>query len=288
MSCTWTHKIDPVIRTIPRDIDDMLRTYTHESHSPSAGPVARRSKNSGVVELAGYQSPVALHRTGKKSRKRSRHSSAEEDIPGELNFRMYEEAQERKRQRSGRSGVSLVSVRFCGASSRSILFDDVPEDRSALLLPVLLPREVGKGKHVKVSHAQEIASRLGTYDCRHGLPSVENTPAKDGQRARRTHAGRTRLLWSEKLQSKQADERASEPRRTRPVFRSLISGDKLENGEQRRPRSVTLGIRISGKLISVGVDKTTSSPSTRLDIPYNAELIDKAVEGACASGSTAT
>ena len=294
MSCTWTHKIEPVIRTIPRDIDDMFRTHTHEpDDSPTAGlsPVARRSKDSGVVELSGYQSPIALHRTVTNSRKRSRNSSADAEIPGELSFRMYEEVQERKRQRNGSNGVSFVSVRFCGASSRPTLFDDVPEEKTALLLPVLLPPYVAEGQHVKVSHAQEIARHLGTYDCRHGLPSVENTPAKSGQRARRTHAGRTRLLWSEKQRTKETEERGSEPRRTRPIFRSLISGEKIENGGQRRPRSVTLGIRINGNLISADMTKQTSPlPAMGRDIAYSysAELIDKAVEDACASGSTAT
>jgi hypothetical protein len=295
MSFPWAHRIEPIVRTIPRDIDDVLRTYEDEEDMPptycsleehdgeanedySSGrnsqlrSEARRSKDPGVVELTGFHAPAVFQRKPVLAQKKRKRGATNDSVPGELSFRMYEEVRQRKLQRlslmKANTITSFLSVRFGGVSSRSTLFDDVGNGRTPLLLPVLLPREVSAGKHVNISHAKDIATSLGTYDCRYGCHYTEKA-VKIGERAPRSHAGRTRLLWTAPAEREKGK---SVSPKSRQAYRSLITGEMVENGAHKRPRSVLLGIRVNGILLTAPTETCTSPSSLQKTIRRTSPL----------------
>jgi len=283
MSFPWAHGIRPIVKTVPYDIDEMYGIRIDQSASDSSGDQvdrinsmsenyysARRSKDPGVIEFIKYTKQTLAKRSFVRQTKVDVLTSPHETVPGFFTHNMYQEVQQRKRRRLdayiSHKTTSLLSIRFGGSSSRSTIFDDVPEGRYALILPLLQPKDVVEGKRLNVSNAEGVAHNLGSYDCRHGLSTQKKQSGPNG-RAPRTFAGRTRLLWT----NKEVD--GTRATIYRPFYRSLLTGEKLENGTHKRPRSVKLALRLNGNLVT-----TDEATATRHVALLDAALSDTTVE----------
>ena len=158
--------------------------------------------------------------------------------PGEVSLQCFENAFQRKTRRVRQSRryarKQYVSVKINSSSSRATIFSN-DEKEHARLLEATLPLEVQNGRFLSASKAQGIAEKLGSYNWRHGLGPNNHS----GKNSNRVSVGRTRLMWTEKSPSEQPQ---------RVYFTSVLSGEKLESGTQKRPREIKVGIRLNGKL----------------------------------------
>ena len=301
MCFPWSHRVDPPIQNLPRDIDELHEICSTEDNQYDSNhalqsstafremePRSSRSQDVGIVEVVrSSELEKAKNLHAAVAKKRQYPSDGSEAIRGELTLRIHEEVVNRKRPKiyGIDQGIktALLSVRCGGSSSRSTLFDDVPSGMSALVLPALLLREVSEGRHVNYPNAKLISDRLGSYDCRHGLtPLDEKTPRKS-ERPPRAFAGRTRLIWTKK------DPSQSESKLQRSAYVSMITGEKIENGAQRRPRLVKVVVRLNGKLVSVDdkvaarhesslQDALTSDTSSDAEVAYSSRMIRDAID----------
>lgn len=169
---------------------------------------------------------------------------------GELAVRCFEQVKNNKRRKVEQSRACenprRVSVKVNSSSSRSSLFSSVPLDgsrcdpkRGPLLLAATLPSEVQNGRFLSTTRAASIAQKLGTYNCRHGLGPTNPS----GKNSNRITVGRTRLVWTEKSPSDQPQ---------RVFFTSLLTGDRIEGGAQKRPREIRVGVKVNGHLLKEG------------------------------------
>jgi hypothetical protein len=305
MSFPWQHRVVPVARNIPCDIDEMPAILTSQdgSYTPfENGPLgfgkfdigqlrrgassarvvnsddmvcaaARRAGDPGQVELSSVTLPPiqseehaiqentsSKTETGKISSTSSstwREKSDEDDIEanGEISLRCFEEVQRQKRRKVGQARSCVrrhsISVRVESTSSRTSIFDansgplDVRFARP-WLTEATLPLEVQNGRFLSASNAKSIARKLGTYNLRHGL----GTTNPSGKNSNRVSVGRTRLIWTEKSPSDQPQ---------RVFFTSLLTGEKLEAGAQKRPREIRVGVRVNGSLLTAS--RASASPA---------------------------
>jgi hypothetical protein len=167
---------------------------------------------------------------------------------GELSVRCFEQVQNNKRRKVEQSRACKhaqhVSVKVNSSSSRSSLFTSMPIDgsrcdpkeRGPLLLAATLPSEVQNGRFLSTTRAASIAEKLGTYNCRHGLGQTNPS----GKNSNRISVGRTRLVWTEKSPSDQPQ---------RVFFTSLLTGDRIEGGGQKRPREIRVGVKVNDHLL---------------------------------------
>jgi hypothetical protein len=250
----WTHPEEPVVKTIPHDIDEMSAVKKAgddptENHGAVERPgkrnrlagnirsMAFRAEDPGVVQVTSLSIPSRCQRESLALGRRKFYVESIDGARGELSLLAFEETRDRKRQRReievARKKATSISVRFGSTSSRSTIFGrgSTVKGQAPLLLPAVLPVEIHDGKRVSAAQARLASSALGVYDSRHGLlPS--NAP--------RVVTGRNRLFWSVK-----------EGPTTRSTFRSLLTGLKYENGTQKRPRRVKVGIRVNSSLLSL-------------------------------------
>lgn len=287
MSLPWTHKVVPVARNIPCDIDEMIDVVTADdgSHTPfdngsfgfgqfetgrlrsgdsvirlansseSSRAASRRSTEPGIIEF----STVALrpelpsyHAEGLSMNRSPLNVGSNEvhndDLieEGATVLQCFEAIQELKRRKveQARSSVSCleISVKVNSSSSRSSIFTSskkrkLAEDEVPVVLDATLPLEVEIGKKVSKIRAKAASEKLGSYNIQHGQP-----PLQPGKNPNRTLAavGRTRLVWTSKLSPDQ-------PQRSSYV--SLVTGQTLESGAEKRPRNVRVRIRVNGDLL---------------------------------------
>jgi hypothetical protein len=301
MAFPWQHRVVPVARNIPCDIDEMPEVLTAEdgSHAPFRnGPLgfgrfdvgqlrrgastarlvnshdmvcsaARRSDDPGVIEFAAMtfppNSPEDLcsdfenkEREMDRALSRLPHTNSamqtlevdDSATRGELSVRCFEQVQSNKRRKVEQSRACKhtqhVSVKVNSSSSRSSLFSSVPingsrcdPERGPLLLAATLPSEVQNGRFLSTTRAASIAQKLGTYNCRHGLGPTNPS----GKNSNRITVGRTRLVWTEKSPSDQPQ---------RVFFTSLLTGDRIEGGAQKRPREIRVGVKVNCHLLKEG------------------------------------
>lgn len=294
-SFPWNHPMEPVIKNIPRDIDEMygikaiiddfsrdfrgkVEKLASVCQTGKTRAVSRRSEDPGVVEHTVIKHYVAPERTSNSiSRKRTvREVYGDTSVPGELSLQLYRSSRiQAKLNSDNKNEKTMLSLRLGSTSSRRTIFQSSNDSQKApLLLPALLPVEVQDGRKLLKDKAERLASQLGNYDCRHGLK------APPGNMDRR-HVGRTRLMWTSKEIVGQ-----------KSVYRSILTGDRIENGSQRRPRRVLLGLRINGMLlghrtpeddiISQQMKGWLSNVGEIKDFPsYSNESVMKAIDDAC-------
>jgi hypothetical protein len=230
---------------------------------------ARRSDDPGVIEFSAMTSPPICpgdlssdfenkEREINRALNRLPHvNSAMQTLQddgsatrGELSVRCFEQVQRIKRRKVEQSRACKharhISVKVNSSSSRSSLYSSVPIDgsscdpkRDPLLLAATLPSEVQNGRFLSTTRAASIAQKLGTYNCRHGLGATNPS----GKNINRITVGRTRLVWTEKSPSDQPQ---------RVFFTSLLTGDRIEGGAQKRPREIRVGIKVNGHLLKEG------------------------------------
>mmetsp|Transcript_2850 Transcript_2850/g.4295 ORF Transcript_2850/g.4295 Transcript_2850/m.4295 type:complete len:897 (+) Transcript_2850:223-2913(+) len=158
----------------------------------------------------------------------------------------------------------FISVRFGSTSSRSSIFYDheitdqdsnsVKDDDASvetaprpLLVKVNLPLEVQAGRSLKNANAAKSAEMLGSYDMRFGM-SKEMLPSS-ASKARRTTTGRTRLLWTKAFSGGTCSSDSISSRH-RLAYSSILTGNRVDIASFRRPRDVTLAVKLNGKLLS--------------------------------------
>ena len=175
-------------------------------------------------------------------------------VRGEISLLCFEEVQRRKRRKLYQSThctrQRLISVKVGSTSTRSTVLPcfrktvqaDVGSRKKlpSLILEATLPAEVHNGKVVSAAKAKSLIKELGSY-----YNTVKNSS--------RGAVGRTRLVWSEKNQSDQP-QRAS--------FTSLLTGEKIESGGQKRPREIRVSIKLNGTpVLRIGDLRKLSSSS---------------------------
>jgi hypothetical protein len=287
VSLPWMHKGHPISRNTAFDIDDMTETlmaddgsYTPHIHGPLGfgrydvgqlrrGPLntrlatssdslcsaSRRSTEPGILEVStvalqlftarkAFHSLVPEEKLDLESNGTVREFVGVVNAPdGEISLRCYDRTSRRKRSKVAKVRRSarkhLVSVKVGSSSSRSSIFAGITldtESRYGKMLVATLPTEVHNGKVLSNTNAQLVAERLGSYDWRHGLPKSSATTGKSP----RTSCGRTRRVWTDR--SGPVDQ----PQKV--VHTSLLSGERLESGSQKRPREIIVAIRVEGEM----------------------------------------
>jgi hypothetical protein len=306
MSLPWTHKVAPVARNIPCDIDEMIDVITmdHGSFTPfengsfgfgqfdtgqqrigesavllanSSGMLraaARRSTDPGVIQFTSVALPPPL--TGVSNAfenllpiENSFHGEDAFGI-GENLLRCFETMQARKRRKVIQCRGSIknynISVKINCSSSRSSIFRlspfNVPNLNEMLTLGYLeatLPQEVEVGRKLKKSIAAEIASTIGSYNIRQ-LPEPSD---ESGKKSSRINVGRTRLMWTKRNFSDQHQ---------RVTYSSLITGQKLDPGCQKRPRAVLVRVIVEGEPFHIDDDISKKDGVSDIGSPFQATL----------------
>ncbi|CAJ1934931.1 unnamed protein product [Cylindrotheca closterium] len=260
MGLPWMHDTVPLSKTIPFDIDEMpdilaagegrdmpfahtpssmnkkerKSKYAFARNSASLHSVARRCSDPGIIDLTSiinYEDENNLHYRFKGN---SASFRSIKSLPGEIALLSFEIAHRRKSTVQDHaktiSRKKEWSVRINSTSSKSSI---LPSDLAGYL-EARLPAEVQDGRFLSMKRAKAIAKALGSYDCRHGLPPTNPT----GKNANRITVGRTRRMWT-------AKSPPGKPQRV--FFTSLLTGEKLDSGSQKRPRDVRLAIKVEGE-----------------------------------------
>jgi len=284
LSLPWMHRGPPIARNTAFDIDDMTETLTADdgSFTPhSSGPLgfgrydigqlrrgssntrlatswdsvcsaSRRSTDPGILEVSSITlplsfSPNASHSTVPEAKRDLKATGVFRDTDGavnapagEISLQCFERNAQTRRSRVAKVKICakqrLISVRVGSSSSRSSIFTDIKldtESRYGKMLQATLPPEVQNGKVLNAVNAQKVAESLGSYDSRHGFPKTTSAG-----RSQRIGCGRTRLVWT--------DRRGPADQPQKVIHSSLLCGERLEQGSHKRPRDVTVTIRVAG------------------------------------------
>ena len=302
MSFPWSHPNEPVYKVMPYDLDEMtpiLRAgcttpdysahgefgHLRSSQVPRHTQVAaRRSDDPGVVELTSFFKPSKAQRHLMCTPRRFDPFQEDPRLPGELSLRMYKEVQERKRKREtmemANKKTTQVSFRLGSTSSRSSIFSDVLTDPESelLLLPAKFPRTLQDAMRISGPDVVERALALGSYNARPVPPQA--IAYNDTSSKNRLFVGRTRLIWSEKLDHVSNSQRAP--------YRSLLTGDRIEGSAWKRPLQVKVAIRLNGALLS-SKRSTAKRRALELDaalsneepFSYSGRTVNDAVDSVC-------
>jgi PHD-zinc-finger like domain len=305
------------VRNIPRDIDEMpgillIDDAEHEACSIKNGnfdlpkqemgyedsddeddddcirAVARRADNPGVIQLLTCAPSLGSHEraalpdairtgcklsvllrdpliepaTGSGIGQRRPTSATQNVLSGDQTFLAFEHSQGEKRtkleQGLARLKTMFVSVRVCSVSSRPVLFTKGDDQQR---VPLLLP----------------------------AVYPQDSRPMTKSKNPSRGSTGRTQLIWMEKTPSRTSH---------RVIYKSFLTSEKVESGTAKRPREVSVGIRVNGELLcsnSISFDDlkqetpptTTSSKRKRNDGKtaslYSSKVINDALDAACDS-----
>ena len=166
---------------------------------------------------------------------------------GEIELRCFEVTQELKKRKVDRTRSKIqkldISVRVDSCSSRPTVLDVCQQtaltnkqDLPHHLLEATLPTEVQNGRYMTKKQAHDVAKNLGTYDVNNELEANKDTSQ---QNTTRPKAGRTRLVWTDRSISRQSKG---------PVYSSILTGEVLENDQHKRPRSMTIQVRVGGNI----------------------------------------
>jgi hypothetical protein len=289
LSLPWAHPQEPVYKAVPRDIEDLpglltvgdcipdqethgkfgrLRSSSHPSNTVAA---TRRSHDPGVVQLTTFFCPTRAQAHLASLATSYNQVYGDSSLPGELSLRMYEIVQTRKRRRGEMEGANksttLVSFRLASTSSRLSIFDDCEGGMLPLYMEALLPRIVQDGTRTNGLHAWKQAVDLGLYNCR--LPPPEAVVLGEPMCSNRFLVGRTRLIWTEKVQSSSQTQRS--------FMRSILTGDRMDVAASKRPLKVKVAIRLNGNLVAV-----KSYPPSSLENSDCQRVSDKAANDAIA------
>jgi hypothetical protein len=278
VSFPWTHRIKPVIKSIPHDIDELfgIRSTTSDEldvtngmehgkfenslslpYSAAAQPrttwaAVKRSRDPGVIEHSTIRPPTWAHLSSTVVPFRPHPEDFDDpEVPGEISLRAFEQVQEKRRQSdalpSTHLNTQLVSFRVGSTSTRSTILNTsgIGQGPSLALLSAALPPSVQDGVPRTGTVVDE---NLGSYDC--GASSADATDVQ-------LVTGRTRRIWSTE----------------RPKgYVSLLTGQKLENGSHKRPRDVVVCLRVDGVLLS------TTDAAAAANREYDSDLVNEIVE----------
>ena len=249
------------------------------SHSDIATPMHAVQKKDAVKSDAHFDS-----RPRRSTRKRKsstlEHLQTEEVALHTLSayFSQYQITKKAKIDFAvGNVQKKFVSVRFGSVSSRNSILDadihpwtgststsnsvntDSPNKTALVLVTARLPLEVQGGRFLIFPFAEENAKRLGSYDIRYGMPPNIEINQKHGNRAKRVYTGRTRLMWTKAHFGDNLSGECSSSKQ-RVAYSSILTSDRVDISLFRRPREVTLTVRVNGaRLVQKRTDSTASS-----------------------------
>lgn len=282
---------------------------------PAAASTVTSSSQINGITKRDRREEVTPRRSARK--RRSSHTSGDvrdsetmEEIQPRYMMNYYRRVQEVKRQKHGvaisKTKKKFVSVRFGGVSSRKSIFpDETLNDigdgfgckQVPLLVKVHLPHEVQGGRNLILTTAAETSSKLGSYDMRYGMPNEK--PSKTSNRSKRTTTGRTRLMWT-KAHLGAGTSIESNSSRHRLAYSALLTANRVDIAQFRRPREAVLAVRVNGVRLGYQNQNIPFSPRSVLDRPNGSEdetvaaasgISDKAVSAAitaaCGTASTA-
>lgn len=298
MSFPWSHPTAPFMR-IPRDIEDMPGILTigcvdpenkmygkfdslRDRNSPYMNKMAaRRSNDPGVVELTTSSNVSRAHVDSLIPYMPATFSVKDADVSGELSLAMFQDIQKRKRMwgkvESCKEKTREVSFRLVSTSSRSTILDAVDDEgRLPLILAAALPREIQDGKRRSGFLAFEEAKNLGSYNCRQ-----RRKPSTTSARPR-AWVGRNRLIWSKQEQPQYSSNRT--------VYRSVLTGERLESHVHKRPLLIKVGLQLNGRLLSTrksiskkssaSLDAALYSADKKHQLSYTSKVVNESIENA--------
>ena len=185
----------------------------------------------------------------------------------------------------------FVSVRFGSVSSRNSILDadihpwtgststpslanaNSPNETAPILVKAKLPLEVQGGRFLILPLAEENAKRLGSYDARYGMPPMIDVNQKHGNRAKRVYSGRTRLTWTKAHFGGNASGESSSSRQ-RVTYSTILTSDRVDISLFKRPREVTLAVRVNGaRLVQKRKDSTFSKAVVDRPLGDNDETV---------------
>jgi hypothetical protein len=290
LSLPWTHKILPVARNLPCDIDELIDLMTLDdglyapfengnfgfgrfdtgqfrtcessiilaNSSNTFRAATRRSNDPGIIEFTTISLPPLPFESfwfDEPFRAPCTNTNMFPELETELRCFELMQANKKRKVEQARSCIrtTKISVRINSSSSRSSILKETlatkhGDSLPSHLLEATLPQEVQLGRRSGHSHAKSMADKLGSYDIRHGLGLTHQS----GKNSNRIAVGRTRKMWTEKITSDQPQ---------RVFFTSLLTGERLEGGSQKRPRDVRICINIDGKVFN-GRQKQRSTAQT--------------------------
>jgi len=315
MSFPWNHPGGPVIRTIPRDIDEMPSIQTmdddaeHElcslkhsnfdlgkflfnsgtDNSYGGGgkmrAVARRADNPGIVELITCAPPLSKGANdlpiGTAYSPEARRSILLRDPIVEL-VSVAESAVSSQAKPTGGDDFEELSYR---------MFEDLQEKKRRKLESGLARLKTSMIS-VRVGST---SSRPTLFDKKNSqvraplllpavLPQDFRPMAKGRSSSSRVDSGRSKLIWLEKL-SMRTSHRVS--------YTSYLTNEKVESGNHKRPRDVLVGIRVNGKLLTTthtDAIANVTSPETNVvkkkrdgkpSSLYSTKIVSEALENSC-------
>ena len=282
MCFPWCHKSTLAVKNMARDIDELPgilnaghtqngegsmfngkpRTSKDEEPEVQEYITVSRLNDPGVLNLKKQPPPPSVVHGIEKEQTSTFTSSV-----GEFKLSSFRESlseHQRRCRTSSETEVKHVSFRFGGSSSRGTIFpESLSGQNRTLLLEASMSEDLHRGKRIQIAKANEIARELGSYDFRFGLP--EWSSAVNSSRVR---SGRTRIIWSSKQIGGQ-----------RPICRSLLTGQTLENGAQKRPLNVRVCIKLNGKRLCVENPDMLVDGTRQEDLSHNLsnEGIEKAL-----------
>jgi len=310
MTLPWTHKVVPVARNIPCDIDEMMDVVTADDGShrpfengnfgfgqfetgrPSSGDSiirfanssdnfrasSRRSIDPGIIDFSTLVLPsIPMVRPPLFSDSGEHHNN-DRKMRGSSLLGCFEEMQRHKRQRveKARSFVTPyeISVKINSTSSRSSIFEPASKktkiinNAMPITLNATLPFEVENGRRVNKTRAKIATKEFGSYDIQHGHNQVQSK-----KNLNRVLVGRTRLMWTRK-QSSENPQRVS--------FSSLVTGQKLDAGAEKRPRNIRVRIKVDGEVCRDGKTKDNEKRSAEMNLQASlqcGELVRNLLDG---------
>jgi hypothetical protein len=255
---SYTYDIDeiPIIADADEDYDTNL-TLSHQ------GPASLLASYDRLESLGHYRSVVTrcpndpgvllISTTTRVSLQqeldclstmyRSTQNRDNEDVAGELSLQLYERIQDSQQRRyatlNDNTHRRRISIRANTVSTRRSLFPlDHHDGWRPLHLLATLPTYVQDGQKLSIDEASAVARKLGSYDCREHTKETTTSSSPYG----RVTSGRTRRIWTQKDDSHVLTARA-------PTWVSVLTGERIEKGAQKRPRHVRVLIRLDGAIL---------------------------------------
>ena len=299
MSFPWAHRIVPVVRNIPRDIDEMLAIQRiddpeHEvcalKHSnfdlahpelsvertgafdafQTINAAARRAEDPGIIELVTSAPPANDQVPGEKASILLRDPSTDITSSSEIIS-------------PGDSKDFDVNVR--GELSYRV-FEQVQEKKRRKLEAGLARRKTLMIS-VKVGSTSSRSSLFGgdKKSSKHPMllpaviPHQEHRSVPKSKNASRSKSGRSQLVWLEKQES--SSQRVS--------YTSYLTKEKVEPGLHKRSREVSVGIRVNGALLMSGIsleqaleqENSTKRKREERNALYDMDKVNDALDAAC-------
>lgn len=313
MSFPWAHPVGPVVRTIPRDIDEMPAIQMIANAEHEVCSLKHNNFDLTRRDLSDSEDRDALSDEEADFRAVARRA----DDPGVVELLTCA-----KPLISNGNDTSLTSV----ARKSSILLKDAVAETSgghgshanlqaALMMDIKTPGELSYRVFKQVQDSKRrkleagtarlktsiISFKVGSTSSRPHLYNKSDSQARmplllpaelphdfrpivKGRNKDRIPPGRSQLVWMEKVSSRTSH---------RVAFKSYITNEKVEAGLQKRPRDVLVGIRVNGKLLTspsitnddiVQAQAGGSSKRKRdgkSSSVYNAKYVSEALEEAC-------